>query len=55
MAITFKRAEDFDYPHANKTIKDDWMGCPPPSVVSFVRTLVGLNLLSKHQLILFGI
>ena len=44
MCITFEKAEDWiDFPDAQKTIEDDWMNCPPPSLVSFIGTLVSLN------------
>ena len=39
--VTFFQADDHGFPLTVKTIEDDWMGCPPPAVISFAGTLVG--------------
>lgn len=53
MAVTFERVEDYlDYPDVQKTVEDDWMSCPPPSVVAFIGTLVSKHLLCELRLTL---
>ena len=41
MDVTSRKA---NYPLAEKTAEDSWIMCPPPSIVTFVGTLVSFKL-----------
>ncbi|KAF9643855.1 hypothetical protein BDM02DRAFT_3191125 [Thelephora ganbajun] len=40
MAVTYEKAEEFNYPFAKRTVEDEWMSCPPPSIIPFAGTLI---------------
>ena len=40
MEVTYLKAEDYDFPLVERSAEDYWMSCPPPSLVTFVGTLV---------------
>ena len=40
MSLTVEKSESFYYHHTKSTLKDEWMVCLPPSLVTFVSTLV---------------